>query len=260
MSKDHFSNHIIDDTLRGKVALVTGGSRGIGRATCFALAAKGAAVAVHYRSGEAEAQDVVQIIHEGGGQAAAIFGDMLQPDTPAQIVSQTVDQLGGLDILVNNAGGMADGAVEDTPDEDWDHVIDLNLNSVFRTCRAAIPHMAEQNWGRIINVTSQAAWRGSRNHAGYAAAKSGLIVFTYSLALEVAPSNITVNLVAPGRIGTELVLSRSAGRMAQWMSQTPLKRLGTPAETAAPIVFLATEAARYITGATIHVNGGLYMG
>jgi len=260
MNNDYFSKYVIGDKLNGKVALVTGGSQGIGRATCLALAAKGAAVAVHYRSSEETAQEIAQIICNGGGQAIAVQGDMLQTDTASQIVEETVNQLGALDILINNAGGMSDSSVESMADETWEQDINLNLNSVFRTTRAAIPHMKSKQWGRIINVTSQAAWRGSRNHVAYSASKSGLIGFTYSLALEVAPSNITVNLVAPGRIGTDLVISRSKERMEEWMKQTPLNRLGTPEETAASIVFLATEAARYITGTTIHVNGGLYMG
>ncbi len=247
------------DELSNRVVLVTGGSKGIGAAICQAFAAQGAHVMLHYNRSQAEANTVAEQIRADGGQVSIVQGDVTEPDAAKHIVEATVSQYGKLDVLVNNAGGMGDGAVVYTEDAAWEHMINLNLSAAFRCARAAIPHMQAQSWGRIINVTSQAAYRGSKNHAGYAAAKAGMSGFTYSLALEVAKHNITVNLVAPGRIATELVLSRSAGRMDDWMRQTPLRRLGTTQEVAAPVVFLATEGAAYITGATFHVNGGLYM-
>ncbi len=246
--------------LTGKVALVTGGSRGIGRATCFALAERGAAVAVHYRSKAAGAEDVVSKICGAGGKAVAIKADLNLAHTPDELVKQVVAQLGPIDILVNNAGEMTDSSVADMTDEVWDQAIALNLSSVFRCTRACIPSMKQRKWGRIINVSSQAVYTGSANHAHYAAAKAGLLGFTYSIAKELGASGITANLVAPGRIITDLLTERMSGREEEWLKQTPLRRFGQPEEVAEPIAFLASEAASYITGATIHVNGGLVMG
>lgn len=250
---------VLSDRLDGRVALVTGGSRGIGRATCFALAAKGASVAVHYRSHSDQALEVVDAILEHGGVAFPIAGDLADPDVPAHLVHEVVKQLGRLDILVNNAAVMTDSSVAEMNDALWDETLNVNLSAVFRCSRACIPHMRERNWGRIINVTSQAAYTGSANHAHYAAAKAGLAGFTYSLAKEVGTSGITVNLVAPGRIITDMLEVRMAGREEEWLRQTPLRRFGQPEEVAAAVAFLASDAAAYITGATLHVNGGLLM-
>ena len=243
--------------LNGKVALVTGGSRGIGAACCLMLAEHGAAVAVHYRSHAEQAAAIVSQIQGTGGRAMAVQAELTEPDAAAQVVASTVEQFGSVDILVNNAGAMTDAMVADMSDEVWEHSLNLNLSASFRCVRACIPHMQGRNWGRIVNMTSQAAYRGSRKHAHYAAAKAGLSGLTAALALELAPY-ITVNLVAPGRIATDMLADTS--RMADWMKQTPLKRLGLAEEVAGPVVFLSSEAASYITGATLHVNGGLYMG
>jgi 3-oxoacyl-[acyl-carrier protein] reductase len=247
-------------TLAGKVALVTGGSRGIGRATCLALAERGAAVAVHYRSKAARAEEVVAKVCGDGGAAVAIQADLNLPHTPDELVKQAAAQLGPIDILVNNAGEMTDSSVEDMTDELWEQSIALNLSSAFRCARACIPSMKTRKWGRIINVSSQAVYTGSANHAHYAAAKAGMLGLTYSIAKELGASGITANLVAPGRIITDLLTERMAGREDEWLKQTPLRRFGQPEEVAEPIAFLASDAASYITGATIHVNGGLVMG
>jgi NAD(P)-dependent dehydrogenase (short-subunit alcohol dehydrogenase family) len=154
---------------------------------------------------------------------------------------------------------MTDGAVEGMSDEVWEAALSLHLTATFRCSRAVIPMMKTRRWGRIVNVSTQALYTGSKNHAHYAAAKAGLLGFSFSLAKEVGEHGITVNLVAPGRIRTDLLLERSAGREAEWMGQTPLRRFGEPGEIAGAIVFLASPAAGYITGATLHVNGGLVM-
>ncbi len=255
------SNHygILSDSLVGKVALVTGGSRGIGNATCIALAAKGATIAVHYRSQAEIAQAVVAQIADMGGQAVALQADLVDPDAPGQLVADVIAQLGRVDILVNNAGVMTRSAVAELSDALWDETLALNLTATFKCARACIPGMKERQWGRIINVTSQVAARGSANHAHYAASKSALSGFNYSLAREVSPFGITVNLVAPGRIVTDLLVDAAPGREEEWKSQTPARRLGNPEEVAAPIAFLASDAAAYITEATLHVNGGLHM-
>jgi 3-oxoacyl-[acyl-carrier protein] reductase len=246
-------------SLQGRVALVTGGSRGIGRGVCTVLAARGAAVAVHYNTHAALADEVVAQIVERGGSAAAFPADLADPSSPAALVGAVRAALGEVDILVNNAGMMTDAAVADMTDDEWDSVLAVNLGSAFRLARACIPAMRARGWGRIINVTSQAAYTGSREHASYAASKSGMHGLTFSLAKELASDGITVNQVAPGRIATDMVLSRAEGRMDEWMGQIPLRRFGTPEEVAAAVAFLAADEARYITGATLHVNGGMLM-
>jgi len=250
---------VISDSLTGRVALVTGGSRGIGKAACLALAAKGAAVAVHYRSQPEAANAVVEQITGAGGKAVAIQADLAQRQAPKQVVEQAVAQLGPIDILVNNAGVMNRSAITELSDETWDQTLAVNLTAVYKFIQACLPAMKERGWGRIINVSSQVTETGSVNHAHYAASKSGMIGLTYSLAKEVGETGITVNMVAPGRIVTDLIRASIPKREKEWLAQTPLRRFGEPEEVGAAIAFLASPAAAYITGATIHVNGGLVM-
>jgi 3-oxoacyl-[acyl-carrier protein] reductase len=245
--------------LSGRVALVTGGSRGIGRATCLMLAEAGAKVVVHYRSKADAANEVVAQIEAAGGSAIAVGADMSDPEAPGKLVTQALDHYEKVDILVNNAGEMVSGAVIDLADELWVKTLNVNLTAVFRCTQACLPAMRANQWGRIINVTSQSAWSGSANNAHYAASKSGLQGFTYSLVKEEGQNGITVNLVAPGRIVTDLIKASIPKREEEWLKQTPMRRLGQPDEVAAAIVFLASDAASYITGTTIHVNGGLVM-
>jgi len=246
--------------LAGRVALVTGGSRGIGRATCLALAARGAAVAVLCRSRIDQAEEVVQQIHTGGERSLAIQADVLDPGAIKRSVQEAVAGLGAVDILVNNLGTLTDGLVADTNDEEWERSLAVNLGSAFRYARECIPAMKERRWGRIVNLSSQAAYTGSSNHAHYAAAKSGLLGLTFSLAKELGAYGITVNAVAPGRIVTDMLLGTMAGREEEWIRQTPLQRFGRPEEVAGPIAFLASEDAGYITGAVLNVSGGQLMG
>ena len=250
----------MDKNLGGRVALVTGGSRGIGRATCLALAARGAAVAVLCRSRLDQAKEVVQQIQAGGERALALQADALDPGAIKRSVQQAVFGLGRVDILVNNLGEMTDGPVAEMKDEEWEHSLAVNLGSAFRYARECIPSMKERRWGRIINVSSQVAYSGSNNHAHYAAAKSGLLGFTFSLAKELGAWGVTVNAVAPGRIVTDLLLERMAGREEEWIRQTPLQRFGRPEEVAGPIAFLASDDASYMTGAVLNVSGGQLMG
>ena len=250
----------MSEGLAGRVTLVTGGSRGIGRATCVALAARGAIVAVHYRSQQAAADEVVEQIVQMGGKAVAFAADLGDSAETSHLIEQVIAGMGKIDILVNNAGEMTDAAVADMSDEMWERTLAVNLTSAFRCVRACIPGMKARQWGRIINVTSQAAFTGSANHAHYAASKSGLLGLTFSLAKELGTAGITVNLVAPGRITTDMLLERMTGREDEWLKQTPLRRIGDPEEVAAAIAFLASDAASYITGANLHVNGGLVMG
>ena len=255
----NLNRHLVDLNLQGQVAIVTGGSRGIGRAACLALAAQGAAVGVHYCSSEVQAAELVEEIRQGGVGAVAVGGDLREADAAGRVISETVAALGPIDILVNNAGQMTDSSVEAMPDDIWEDALALHLTATFRCCRAVIPMMKTRRSGRIVNISTQALYTGSKNHAHYAAAKAGLLGFTFSLVKEVGEYGITVNLVAPGRIRTDLLLERSSGREQEWMGQTPLRRFGEPEEVAGAIVFLASHAADYITGATLHVNGGLVM-
>jgi 3-oxoacyl-[acyl-carrier protein] reductase len=245
--------------LQGRVALVTGGSRGIGRATCLALAELGASVAVHYRAQADAAAQVVRQIESDGGAAISVQADLAHPEAAERLVSAVLARFGRIDILVNNAAEMTDAAVLDMTDTQWDQIINVNLSAVFRLSRACGAQMVKQGWGRIISLSSQAAFSGSNNHAHYAASKAGLSGLTYSLAKELGRHGVTANLVAPGRIETDMLFERSAGRMDEWLRQTPLGRLGKPEEVAAAIAFLALPAASYITGATLHVNGGQVM-
>jgi 3-oxoacyl-[acyl-carrier protein] reductase len=254
------SRQVSGDSLAGRVAIVTGGSGGIGRAICIALAERRAAVAVHYRSQAAAAGAVVAHIEAAGGSAAPFPADLAQPRAPDALARQVAARFGPADILVNNAGEFTDGAVADLTDEKWDQTLTLNLTAAFRCARAVIPAMKAGGWGRIINMSSQAAWSGSVNHAHYAASKAGLLGFTYSLARELGPFGITVNAVSPGRIATDMLAEHLPHRQEEWLRQTPLRRIGDADEIAPAIAFLASDCAGYITGANLHINGGLVMG
>lgn len=243
-----------------KVALVTGASRGIGRAIALSLASDGLAVAVHYDKSADAAAKVVLEITESGGTAIAFQGNLASPEVPADLVARVKSQLGSIDILVNNAAVMTDGSIAEMSDEMWDETIAVNLSAVFKLTRACIPAMVENKWGRIISISSQVAQTGSANHAHYSATKASLLGFTYSAAKELGASGITANVVLPGRIETDMISVRSVGRMDEWMSQTPLGRLGKPEEVAGVVTFLASVESSYITGAAINVNGGLVMG
>ena len=243
-----------------KVALVTGASRGIGRAIALSLASDGLAVAVHYDKSADSAAKVVSEITESGGTAIAFQGNLASPDVPADLVARVKSQLGSIDILVNNAAVMTDSSIAEMSDEMWDETIAVNLSAVLKLTRACIPAMVENKWGRIISISSQVAQTGSANHAHYSATKASLLGFTYSAAKELGASGITANVVLPGRIETDMISVRSVGRMDEWMSQTPLGRLGKPEEVAGVVTFLASVESSYITGAAINVNGGLVMG
>jgi 3-oxoacyl-[acyl-carrier protein] reductase len=246
--------------LEGKVALVTGGSRGIGRAISSALAAAGAAVAVHYNSRESHAAETVGEIRGAGGRAESFPAELSAPGPAAALVRAVEAALGPVAVLVNNAGEMSDHRVESMPDEAWERSLSVNLSAAFRLCRACIPAMRAARWGRIISISSQAAFTGSARHAHYAAAKAGLLGLTYSLAKELALDGITVNVVAPGRIETEMITTRMEGRREEWLGQVPMRRFGTPGEVSGAVRYLASPDAGYVTGAVLQVNGGMLMG
>jgi 3-oxoacyl-[acyl-carrier protein] reductase len=244
--------------LEGKVAVVTGGSRGIGEAIARALANAGAAVTVCARHGEA-AEAVTKSIEAEGGQALAVAADVGTAGDADRLVTACLDRFGRLDILVNNAGITRDGLILRMKDEEWDQVLAVNLDGAFRCARAALRSMLKQKGGgRVINIGSVVGSMGNAGQANYAAAKAGLIGLTKALAREVASRGITVNAVAPGFIQTDMTARLPERLREDLRGQIPLGRFGTAQEVASVVVFLASEGAAYITGQVIHVNGGMW--
>jgi len=245
--------------LTGKVALVTGASRGIGRAIAEALGEAGAGVAVNYREQHGLAEAVVAHIESFGSRGLAIQADVaLAPDVESMI-DNTVKHFGRLDILVNNAGITHDGLAIRMSDEDWDEVINTNLRGAFLCTRAALRGMIRQRWGRIINMSSIVGRTGNSGQANYSAAKAGLIGLTRSVAREVATRNITVNAIAPGFIETEMTGSLNEAQQQWLLDRIPANRLGTVEEVASLVIYLASNAAAYITGQVVQMDGGLAM-
>ncbi|MFC5587694.1 3-oxoacyl-[acyl-carrier-protein] reductase [Sporosarcina soli] len=243
--------------LEGKVAIVTGGSRGIGAAIAKELARKGAQVAINYQSNVESADAVIKAIEEEGGTSYAIKADVSDANDIQQFIGSVKERFGKIDILVNNAGITRDKTFRNLSEEEWNEVIDVNLNSVYRTTSVVINEMLEQKYGRIINISSIIGQAGGFGQTNYAASKAGMIGFTKSLALETAKNGITVNAVCPGFIATEMVSAMPEKVLDSIVSKVPMRRLGEVDEIAEAVVYLAT--ANYITGQTINVNGGLYM-
>ena len=242
------------------MALVSGGATGIGAATVAALAAEKITIALQYSSSQKEAHEIAEQLNGKGFKVEIFQADLSQKGAAENLVEQVKKNLGDIDILVNNAGVMSDASIIQMSDQLWDEAINLNLTAAFKLIRACAPSMVSKKWGRVINISSQVALTGSANHAHYATAKAGLLGLTYSAAKEYGASGVTVNAVLPGRIETKMIADRSVGRLDEWLSQTPLNRLGRPDEVASMINFLASDASSYITGAAINVNGGLVMG
>lgn len=245
--------------LEGKVALVTGASRGIGRACALHLARLGAKVAVNYARSSTQADEVVARIREMGGEAIAIQADVSNPADVEAMVERTIQELGGLDILINNAGITRDTLLMRMKDEDWDQVLDTNLKSVFLVTKAASRYMMKKRQGRIINISSVIGVAGNAGQANYAASKAGIIGFSKSVAKELASRNILVNVIAPGFIDTEMTEVLNDQVKEGILSQIPLGRYGKPEDVARLAGFLASEESSYITGQVIHVDGGMIM-
>ena len=247
--------------LKDQVALVTGGSRGIGRGIVLALAREGAKVTFVFKGNQEAADKLVVEVAQSGGTAQAIQGDVSQPDTATRIVEKVVSEWGRIDILVNNAGIIRDGLFVRMEPADWDAVLATNLGGTFYFCRAVVAQMAlKQRSGRIINVSSVAASHVNAGQCNYSASKGAVNSFTRALAVEVAGRNVTVNAVAPGFIETDMseAVRNKAGDLIKKM--IPAKRLGKPEDIAAVVLFLAGPTSSYLTGQVITVDGGLSLG
>ena len=245
--------------LKGKVALVTGASRGIGKAIALALAENGAAVAVNYSSSEASALEVAEIIRKNGGRAE-IFKARVNVESEVEEMFTAVEKsLGPVDILVNNAGITKDNLLMRMKTEEWDSVIDVNLKGAFLCTRRAVKGMMKNRYGKIINISSVVGFAGNAGQFNYSATKAGFIGMTKSAALEFASRGIRVNAVAPGFIETDMTASLSDDVKAAYMEKIPLKSLGKPEDIANAVVYLASPLSDYMTCRTLHLNGAMYL-
>ncbi len=243
----------------GKIAVVTGGSRGIGRAVALELGSHGASVVVNYNQNAAAAEDVAKAIQEAGGQSAVYQADVSDFSNCIALIKFAIQYFGDLHILVNNAGITRDGLIMTMKEADWDEVIDTNLKSTFACSKAAARHMMRKRYGRIINITSVAGLIGNAGQTNYSASKAGQIGLTKALAREVAPRNITVNAVAAGVFETEIWEGVPEDIRESLARLIPLGRKGDPAELAKVVAFLASDDAAYITGHVLTVDGGISM-
>ena len=246
-------------TLVGKVALVTGGSRGIGRAIALKLAENGADVAINYAGNTAAAEEVKTAIEQMGRKALLVQGSVADTDGVQTIVNTVVKELGRLDILINNAGITRDGLLMRMKEADWDDVMHTNLKGVYNCSKAVLRTMMKQRSGRIVNMASVVGEMGNAGQTNYAAAKAGVIGFTKSLAKEVASRGITVNAIAPGFIATDMTSVLTDDQKAEMARTIPLGRAGQPEDVANAVLFLASEGAAYITGQVLNVDGGMVM-
>ncbi len=243
----------------GKVAVVTGGSRGIGRGIAIELGKRGAKVVVNYHSNAEAANETVNLIRQAGSDGLAVQADVTQYDAAARLIKAATDFGGRLDILVNNAGTTRDMLLAMLPESDWDLVINTNLKSAYNCSKAALRPMMRQKYGRIVNISSVAGLAGNPGQTNYSASKAGLIGFTKSLAKEIGGRNVTVNAVAPGFVPTDLTSSLPKNLLDDAIKMTPLGRLGSIEDVAYAVAFLASDEAAFITGQVLSVDGGLAM-
>ena len=246
--------------LSERVALVTGGSRGIGRAICLRLAELGATVVVNYVSRPDAADETVAIIEKAGGKALTCRFNVADGKEVQAGVKEILANVGRIDILVNNAGITRDGLIAMMKEESWDQVLDTNLKGAYHCIKAVSRSMMKKRWGRIITITSVIGFAGNAGQANYAAAKAGLAGLTRSVARELASRGVTANGVAPGYIDTDMTRGLPEAVTEKILSEIPMNSLGTPEDVAGAVAYLASDEARYVTGQFIHVNGGMFMG
>ncbi|MEW6518741.1 MAG: 3-oxoacyl-[acyl-carrier-protein] reductase [Thermodesulfobacteriota bacterium] len=247
-------------SLDGKIAVVTGGSRGIGKAVCLRLAGLGATVVVNYVSRPDAAEATVAAIKAAGGQAAAYQFNVADAEQVQAAFKKILADFGRVDILVNNAGITRDGLIAMMKEQAWDEVLDTNLKGAFNCIKAASRPMMKQRWGRIVSITSVIGFAGNAGQANYAAAKAGMVGLTRSVAKELASRGVTVNGVAPGYIDTDMTRELAEEVTEKIKAEIPMNSLGTVEDVAAAVAYLVSEEARYVTGQFIHVNGGMFMG
>ena len=245
-------------SLTGKVALVTGASRGIGQAIMRGLGKAGATV-IGTATTAVNAEKITQLLAAENIHGQGLVLDVTQPAAVNDVLTTITNEMGAPSILVNNAGIARDNLMLRMKDEEWDEIINTNLNSVFRLTKGCLKGMLKARWGRIINISSVVACSGNPGQANYAAAKAGIIGFSKSLAQEIASRDITVNVIAPGFIETDMTREIKEEQRENLLKAIPMNRIGRPEEIAAAAVFLASPEASYITGITLHVNGGMYM-
>ena len=246
-------------SLAGKNALVTGGSRGIGRAICIRLAAMGAHVYINYVSNPDAASETQKIITDAGGTADILAFNVADASLVQDTMKKLIKDAGSIDILVNNAGITRDGLMARMKEEDWDAVLDTNLKGAFICSKAAVRSMMKKRWGRIVNISSVIGFAGNAGQVNYASAKAGMQGLTKSMAREFATRNITVNGVAPGYIVTDMTRDLPEDIQEKIKAEIPLASLGNPEDVAGAVAYLVSDDGVYVTGNTIHVNGGMYM-
>ncbi len=247
--------------LDGKVSIVTGASRGIGRGIAVRLAQEGAKVVINHRGSAEGAEETARLIREAGGEALVVQADVSRMDEAQRLVQETINAFGQVDVLVNNAGTTRDTLLMMMKEDQWDVVVDTNLKSVFTCCKAVSRPMVKRKFGRIINISSVSGLAGQGGQTNYAASKAGVIAFSKSLAKELGSRNITVNVVAPGFVPTALTegILAEGDNLQRAVDATPLGRLGTPEDVAGAVVFFASDDASFITGQVLSVDGGLVM-
>jgi 3-oxoacyl-[acyl-carrier protein] reductase len=250
-------DHIAEKTTR--TVVITGGTRGIGKAICLAFAAPDTRIYFNYASSASAAEELEKTIKDAGGFAKGIKADVTSGEEVEIFIKKILEESGRIDVLINNAGIARDGLLVRMKEKDWDDVLDTNLKGAFLCTKIAAKPMIKQRYGRIINISSVVGASGNPGQANYVASKAGIIGFTKAVAKELASKNITVNAVAPGFIETDMTVSLSEKAKEDLINGIPLRRIGKTDDIAASVLFLASEGASYITGQVIHVNGGMYM-